>query len=193
MREDVEVRRAVEVDQTAMGQNAEAGGTPPYVSWEGAGAVFATGILAYAAVRAVGVRAGDTVVVTGAGEGVGAVAAQLALNADATVIGVAAESSHRWLVGQEVVPIAPGPGVEDRIRAVTGGEVDAFIDAAAPAPAGDEESTALAARLGVPPHRVYTVNTASAADDAWASRSARVIAELAELIESGLLEIPILR
>jgi NADPH:quinone reductase-like Zn-dependent oxidoreductase len=191
MREDVEVRRAVEVDQTAVGQNAEAGATPPYVSWEGAGAVFATGILAYAAVRAVGVRAGDTVVVTGAGEGVGAVAAQLALNADATVIGVAAESSHRWLVGQEVVPIAPGPGVEDRIRAVTGGEVDAFIDAAGPAGGGD--SAALAAQLGVPPHRVYTVNTATAADDAWASRSARVIGELAELIESGLLEIPILR
>jgi NADPH:quinone reductase-like Zn-dependent oxidoreductase len=191
MREDVEVRRAVEVDQTAVGQNAEAGATPPYVSWEGAGAVFATGILAYAAVRAVGVRAGDTVVVIGAGEGVGAVAAQLALNADATVIGVAGESSHRWLVDQEVVPIAPGPGVEDRVRAVTGGEVDAFIDAAAAA--GGEESAALAARLGVAPDRVYTVNTATAADDAWASRSARVIGELAELIESGLLEIPILR
>jgi Zn-dependent alcohol dehydrogenase len=51
---------------------------PPGVSWEAAGALFVAGATAYAAVRAVGVSAGDTVVVSGAAGGVGSITVQLA-------------------------------------------------------------------------------------------------------------------
>jgi NADPH:quinone reductase-like Zn-dependent oxidoreductase len=185
MQRDFEVRRAVEVDQSAAGQNAEPMANPPRVSWQEAGAVFATAMIAAAAVRAVGVRAGDTVVVSHAGEGVGAMAVQLAVDADAIVIGLAEEGSHRWLVDHDVVPIAPGSGAEERIQAVSGGEVDAFIDA------GGEDAAGLAARLGVAPHRIYTASYTASYSASYPA--ARTLFELAELIEDGVLEIPVLK
>jgi len=54
---------------------------PPNVSWEQAGTLFVAGTTAYAAVRSVGLSAGDTVVVSGAAGGVGSIAVQLARNA----------------------------------------------------------------------------------------------------------------
>jgi NADPH:quinone reductase-like Zn-dependent oxidoreductase len=101
---------------------------PPRVPWEQAGALFVAGTTAYAAVRAVSVSAGDTVVVSGAAGGVGSLAVQLARNAGARVIGVASEANHGWLKGLGVVPVAYGDGLADRLRAASGGRVDAFID-----------------------------------------------------------------
>src|SRR3979490_142459 len=49
---------------------------PSNVSWEAAGALFVAGATAFAAVRAVAVGAGDTVVVSGAAGGVGALTVQ---------------------------------------------------------------------------------------------------------------------
>jgi NADPH:quinone reductase-like Zn-dependent oxidoreductase len=70
---------------------------PPAVSWEVAGALFVAGTTAYAAVRAVGLRAGDTLAVTGAAGGVGSIAVQLVKRSGATVLGVAGPSNDEWL------------------------------------------------------------------------------------------------
>src|SRR5215469_2427677 len=67
---------------------------PPSVPWEVAGSLFVVGLTAYAAVRAVGIAQGDTVVVSGAAGGVGSIAVQLARLAGATVIGLASEPNH---------------------------------------------------------------------------------------------------
>src|ERR1039457_6529672 len=67
---------------------AEAGkltAKPAGVLWEVAGALFVAGTTAYAAVRAVALSPGDTVVVAGASGGVGTIAVQLARRAGATV------------------------------------------------------------------------------------------------------------
>src|SRR5580692_4465157 len=72
---------------------------PEKVSWDVAGSLFVAGTTAYAAVRAVSIRAGDTVVVSGAAGGVGSLAVQLARNAGGKVIGLASEKHHEWLVG----------------------------------------------------------------------------------------------
>src|SRR5579859_4558149 len=54
---------------------------PAGVPWEVAGALFVAGATAYAAVRAVALTEGDTVVVSGAAGGVGSLAVQLARQA----------------------------------------------------------------------------------------------------------------
>src|ERR1700722_6387502 len=93
---------------------------PAHVPWEEAGALFVAGTTAYAAVRAVSLATGDTVVVSGAAGGVGSIAVQLARNAGARVVGLAGEANHAWLADHDVIPIAHGDGVAERIRAATG-------------------------------------------------------------------------
>jgi NADPH:quinone reductase-like Zn-dependent oxidoreductase len=164
---------------------------PEGVSWEAAGALFVAGTTAYAAVRAVELGEGDTVVVSGAAGGVGSLAVQLARNAGATVIGLAGEANHDWLSGHGVIPVAYGEGVADRIRAVAP-RVDAFIDTF-----GDGYVD-LALELGVQPDRIDTIIDFAAvekhgvkADGNMAGASAEVLAELAGLIADGRLEVPI--
>jgi NADPH:quinone reductase-like Zn-dependent oxidoreductase len=101
---------------------------PRNVPWEQAGALFVAGATAYAAVRSVALSAGDTVVVSGAAGGVGSIAVQLARNARAKVIGLSGDANQKWLTDHGVIPVNYGDGVEDRIRAASGGKVDAFVD-----------------------------------------------------------------
>jgi NADPH:quinone reductase-like Zn-dependent oxidoreductase len=165
---------------------------PAGVSWEVAGSLFVVGTTAYAMVRAVSVGAGDTVVVAGAAGGVGSIAVQLARHAGATVIGLASESNHAWLASHGVIGVSYGDGVADRIQAAVNGKVDAFLDTMG---GGYVE---LALELGVPPERVDTIADFSApqkygvkAEGNAAGASAEVLAELAGLVASGKLEVPI--
>lgn len=165
---------------------------PPGVSWEAAGALFVVGATAYAMVRAVSVMPGDTVVVSGAAGGVGTVAVQLARNAGGTVIGLASEPHHDWLADHGVIPITYGDGVADRIRAASGGKVDAFLDTQG---GGYVE---LALELGARPERIDTIADFAApakygvkGEGNAAGASADVLAELAAQVDAGTLEIPI--
>ncbi len=165
---------------------------PPRVSWDAAGALFVAGTSAYAAVRAVELARGETLVVSGAAGGVGSIAVQLGAHAGAKVIGLASPANHPWLRAHGVTPVAYGDGVADRIRAVSGGEIDAFIDTYGP------PYVELALELGVDPRRVDTLMDFEAAKKYGAktagdhdAASADVLAELARLVERGALEIPI--
>lgn len=165
---------------------------PAGVSWEVAGSLFVAGATAYAMVRAVGAGQGDTVVVSGAAGGVGTIAVQLARNAGATVIGLASEAHHEWLSSHGVIPVTYGEGAADRIRAASGGKVDAFLDTHG---GGYVE---LAIELGVRPERIDTIADFAAGakygvktDGNAAGASADVLAELAGLADKGLLEVPI--
>ena len=164
---------------------------PPGVPWDVAGALFVAGATAYAAVRAVALSEGDTVVVSGAAGGVGSIAVQLARLAGATVIGLASEANHDWLTGHGVIPVTYGDGVADRIRRAAG-KVDAFIDTFG----ADYIEVALS--LGVEPSRIDTIVRFDAvgqygvkAEASAAGSSASVLAELAGLIAEGKLEVPI--
>jgi NADPH:quinone reductase-like Zn-dependent oxidoreductase len=164
---------------------------PAGVPWEAAGALFVAGTTAYAAVRAVGLTAGDTVVISGAAGGVGSISVQLARQAGATVIGLASEAHHWWLAENRVVPVAYGDGMADRIRQAAS-KVDAFVDAFG---AGYVQ---LALELGVEPSRIDTIANFEAvarygvkADGNAAASSASVLAELVGLIAAGELEVPI--
>ena len=165
---------------------------PAGVSWEVAGSLFVAGSTAYASVAAVAASAGDTVVVAGAAGGVGSLAAQLARLAGADVIGLASEPNHAWLSGYGVTPVTYGDGVEERIRAAGASSIDALIDTV-----GDGY-VALALELGVAPDRINTIADFAAvaqygvkAEGSAAGASAAVLAELAALIDTGRLEVPI--
>jgi NADPH:quinone reductase-like Zn-dependent oxidoreductase len=164
---------------------------PAGVPWQVAGGLFVVGATAYAAVRAVAVTEGDTVVVSGAAGGVGSIAVQLARLAGATVIGLAGPANHEWLSGHGVIPVTYGDGVAGRIRDAAG-KVDAFIDTFG------AEYVELALELGVEPSRVNTVVNFEAVErygvksegNAFGA-SASVLAELAGLIVEGKLEVPV--
>jgi NADPH:quinone reductase-like Zn-dependent oxidoreductase len=165
---------------------------PPNVPWEVAGALYVVGVTAYAAVRAVDLSPGDTVVVAGAAGGVGSVVVQLARRAGAKVIGLASEPNHQWLRDHGVIPVTYGEGVAERIREAANGVPDAFIDTVG---GGYVE---LALQLGVPPERVETIIDFAAAQKygtqmkgSMDASNAQVLAELAEMIDKGELEIPI--
>jgi NADPH:quinone reductase-like Zn-dependent oxidoreductase len=165
---------------------------PANVSWEQAGALFVAGTTAYAAVRSVNLNAGDTVVVSGAAGGVGSIAVQLARNAGAEVIGLSGDANHKWLADHGVIPVTYGDGVEDRIRAASGGKVDAVVDTFG---GGYVE---LALKLGVAPNRIDTIIDFAAAakygvktEGNHEGATAEVLAQLAGLLAAGRLEIPI--
>jgi NADPH:quinone reductase-like Zn-dependent oxidoreductase len=172
---------------------------PARVPWEVAGAIPVVGFTALAAVRAVGAGQGDTVVVSGAAGGVGAITVQLAVRRGATVIGLAGPSNHDWLERHGVLPVAYGDGaretIAERIRAAlpAGKSVDAFIDTFG----GDYVELALG-ELKVSPERIDTIVRFDAvakygikSEGNAAGASAQALAELAGLIAAKELELPL--
>jgi NADPH:quinone reductase-like Zn-dependent oxidoreductase len=164
---------------------------PASVSWEVAGSLFVAGATAYAAVKAVSLAAGETVVVAGATGGVGALAVQLARLAGATVIGIAGPTHRGWLERHGVIPVEYGDGAADRVRKAAP-VIDAFIDTVG----GDYVRFAL--ELGVAPGRIDTIVNFAAvtefgvqAQGNAAGASAAVLADLAGLVADDRLEVPI--
>jgi NADPH:quinone reductase-like Zn-dependent oxidoreductase len=164
---------------------------PASVSWEVAGALYVAGCTAYAAVRAVSLAPGDTVVVAGAAGGVGSITVQLARLAGAEVVGIAGPTQHDWLRSKGVSPVPYGDGVAQRLRAAAP-KIDACIDTVG----GDYVRLAL--DLGVSPDRIDTIANFTAvqeygvrAEGNAAGASADVLAELAGRIAAGQLEVPI--
>jgi NADPH:quinone reductase-like Zn-dependent oxidoreductase len=125
--------------------------TPDGISDEVASTLPVAGSTAAAALAAVGLRSGDTVLIGGAAGGVGVFAVQLARLAGATVIGTASEGTFEFLRQLGAEPVAYGPGLADRVRELVPGAVTAATDLF-----GTETAEAALA-LGVPPERISTV------------------------------------
>jgi len=167
---------------------------PSEVSWEAAGSLFVAGATAYAAVRAVHLHPGDTVAVAGAAGGVGSIAVQLAKRAGATVLGIAGPSNDAWLADHGAIPVKYGDDLAARLRAAApSGQIDALLDFF-----GGGYVAMAVEELDVPRDRIdtiadfaavrqYGVMSAGGADAA----NAEVLAELADLIARGQLEVPI--
>jgi NADPH:quinone reductase-like Zn-dependent oxidoreductase len=165
---------------------------PPALSWEVAGSLYVVGCTAYAAVRAVGVRQADTVAVSAAAGGVGTLVVQLLRRRGATAIGIASQVHHGWLEDHGVVPVAYGDGLEGRLRTAAPNGVDAFIDLFGP------EYVELAIALGVRPDRIETIISRDKALEVGAktegsgdASTTDVLSEMAELVASGQIELPI--
>lgn len=162
---------------------------PANVSWEVAGSLAVAGSTAYAAVRAVSLKPGETVAVSGAAGGVGSIAVQLAKRAAAEVIGIAGPANHDWLAAHGIKPVAYGDGLAARLREA---RINALIDT------HGGGYVKLAIELGVARDRINTIIDFAAAreygtksEGSQSARSAAVLAELAGLVASGNLEVPI--
>ena len=165
---------------------------PPALSWPVAGSLYVVGVTAYAAVRAISVQPGETVVVSAAAGGVGTLVTQLLKVKGAQVIGIASEPNHEWLRSHGVTPVSYGDGLEERILALAPNGVDAFIDLFGP------DYVRLAVDLGVPRDRIETIIAFDAAKEygtqaagSGDASTTAVLAEIAALVASGEIEVPI--
>jgi hypothetical protein len=148
---------------------------PANVSWEIAGALPIAGSTAYASMRDVSLKPGDTVAVSGAAGGVGSITVQLARRAGAEVIGIAGPGNHEWLTAHGMKPVAYGDSLAERLR---GAGIDAFIDT------HGSGYVKLAIELGVAPDRINTII------DFAAAQQYRVKTEGSELLPARIQEPP---
>ncbi|MBE1495921.1 NADPH:quinone reductase-like Zn-dependent oxidoreductase [Amycolatopsis lexingtonensis] len=161
--------------------------TPDGVDDRTAATLAIAGCTAAAALAVVAPGPSDTVLIGGAGGGVGVFAVQLARLAGARVIGTGSATSAEALRALGAEPVTYGDGLVDRVRALAPDGVTAAMDL-------HGTDTALAAReLGVPDERITLiaaqVDGITSANGANAAPGA--IEEIAGLVAAGRLRVPI--
>jgi NADPH:quinone reductase-like Zn-dependent oxidoreductase len=113
----------------ALAESADVVRKPAGVSWDVAGSLAGAGGTAYAVLKKLGVKAGETLLIHAAAGGVGTFAVQLAKAQGVNVIGTAGESNQEYLRSLGATPVVYGDGLAERIRAVAPQGVDAVLDA----------------------------------------------------------------
>jgi NADPH:quinone reductase-like Zn-dependent oxidoreductase len=164
---------------------------PDNLSWDVGGSLYTTPMAGLGAIRAVEPRPGETIVISGASGGVGFTAAQLAIRAGATVIGLTSDTHFDLLRHHGIEPVRYGDGERERILATTD-RADAFIDTVG---GGYID---LAIDLGVARDRIDTVVDYRGAKEKGVKSLGTIdagglpaLAELAALAAAGDLHIPI--
>jgi NADPH:quinone reductase-like Zn-dependent oxidoreductase len=167
---------------------------PQGLSWEAAASVITFGEAAFRVLKHLGLKAGQTLLILGAGGSVGTIAVQLAAARGITVIGTAAEGDLDRLTGLGATAVRYGDGWADRVRAATPGGVDAVFDAAGAGLLRD------AIDLAGDVDRVITIADDNFADHGVrftganpADRAPEALPELAALLADGKLIVPIWR
>ena len=132
--------------------------TPDGIDDITASTLVIAGRTADAVIAAIGVQAGDIVLIGGAAGGVGVFAVQLARRAGARVIGTASAATFGFLRELGAEPVAYGEGLAGRVRALAPEGVTAAADLV-----GTETARA-ALELGVSPARIATIAAGSPPD-----------------------------
>ncbi|MEV4600792.1 NADP-dependent oxidoreductase [Amycolatopsis sp. NPDC049253] len=177
----------VVIDPAGAAAANEAHHTPEGVDDRTAATLSIAGRTASAALAAVAPGPSDTVLIGGAGGGVGVFAVQLARIAGARVIGTGSAASSKFLRELGADPVTYGDGLADRVRTLAPGGVTAAIDL------HGTETLHAARELGVPDSRICTIATkvdgVPAANGANAAPGS--LEEIARLIAAGRLRVPI--
>ena len=163
--------------------------TPEGISDAVASTLYIAGRTADAALHAIGLRAGDVVLIGGASGGVGVLAVQLARRAGATVIGTGSPGTFEFLRGLGAEPVAYGAGLADRVRALAP-EVTA-----ATALVGTETIDAALA-LGVAPERISAIAAGPNPPGGVRATGGRdatpgALHRIAEAVAAGQLTVPV--
>uniref|UniRef100_UPI003F49A9D8 NADP-dependent oxidoreductase n=1 Tax=Streptomyces sp. CA-136453 TaxID=3240050 RepID=UPI003F49A9D8 len=160
--------------------------TPDGVDDRTAATLSIAGSTAAAALDVLDLGPDDTVLLGGAGGGVGVFAVQLARIAGARVVGTGSPSSAEYLRSLGAEPVAYGEGLTDRVRAI-GGTFTAALDL------HGTDTVQAARELGVPDGRICTiagqVDGVPAANGANAGPEA--LANIARLVAAGRVRVPI--
>jgi NADPH:quinone reductase-like Zn-dependent oxidoreductase len=112
--------------QRLLAQASDLGHKPATLPFEQAAGLLLTGGTAWHLLTNTRVGKDDTVLIHGASGGVGLMAVQLAVARGATVIATASPARHEQLRGYGATPVAYGPGLADRVRAL--GQVTVALD-----------------------------------------------------------------
>ncbi|WP_414939133.1 NADP-dependent oxidoreductase [Amycolatopsis sp. cmx-11-51] len=139
-------------------------------------------------IREVGVRPGQTLLVSGASGGVGSAVLQIARERGITVIGTAGAANQEYLRGLGAIATTYGDDWAERVRQL--GKVDAALDLAGSGVlrelvdlTGDPHKVLSIADLGAPEFGVRFSGVAGSVPDA--------LGEAAQLISQGKLHIPV--
>jgi NADPH:quinone reductase-like Zn-dependent oxidoreductase len=161
--------------------------TPDGVDDRTAATLAIAGCTAAAALAIVNPGPGDTLLIGGAGGGVGVFAVQLARLAGARVIGTGSATSADALSALGAEPVTYGQGLADRVRTLAPAGVTAAIDLYG------TETVQAARELGVPDERITTI--AAQVDGITPTNGANAtpgsIEEIARLVASGQVRVPI--
>jgi NADPH:quinone reductase-like Zn-dependent oxidoreductase len=165
---------------------------PAEIDWPVAGCLYMVAATGYAAVRAVAAGPGDTVAVSAAAGGIGSFVIQLLRVRGARVLGIASPANAEWLTEHGATPVPYGDGLADRLTAAAPDGIDAFIDLFGP------EYVQLAVDLDIPRDRIETIisfakakELGTKAEGSGDASTREVMAEVAGLVASGEIEIPI--
>ncbi|MER5948476.1 NADP-dependent oxidoreductase [Streptomyces sp. NPDC001904] len=165
----------------------EAHHTPDGIDDRIAATLTIAGRTASAALAAIAPGPDDTVLIGGAGGGVGVFAVQLARIAGARVIGTGSPSSADYLRELGAEPVAYGDGLADRVRALAPDGVTAAMDL------HGVETVHVAREIGVQDDRICTI--AAQVDGVTAANGANAVPgaleEIARLVAAGQLHVPI--
>ncbi|MFE1321144.1 NADP-dependent oxidoreductase [Kitasatospora phosalacinea] len=101
---------------------------PDGMAWTDAAALPIAAATALVGVRQLALPAGATLLLTGAGGGVGAAAVQIARHQGVRVVGVAGPAKRAFVESLGAVHVASGPGFPERVRAVAPQGVDGVFD-----------------------------------------------------------------
>ncbi|MEU6192660.1 NADP-dependent oxidoreductase [Streptomyces sp. NPDC047061] len=161
---------------------------PAALSFADAATLPVAAATAYDGVRQLDLPEGATLLVTGAGGGVGAAVLQIAHAWGLRVVGVASEAKKGVVESLGAVHVASGPGLADRVRAAAPQGVDGVYDLVG----GEvlaEAAGLLADRTklitaGAPPETVAALGGARVER----ARTAAVLDEVAELVVAGELD-----
>ena len=165
---------------------------PAELSWAAAGSLYVVGVTAFAAVRAVAPRRGETIAVSAAAGGVGSLVVQLLARREVAALGIAGPGNADWLRAHGAVPVTYGDGLVERLREAAPNGIDAFIDLFGP------DYVQLAVDLGVAPERINTIIAFAKAGEVGAktegsmeASTPEVLAEMADLVATGALDFDI--
>lgn len=165
---------------------------PPSLDFVGAAALPVAIETATRGLDALGVTAGDTLLVNGAAGGIGSAAVQLAVARGARVIGTASPANHDYLRSLGVEPVAYGDGLVGQVRAL--GRVDLALDVA-----GHDALPALIELAGGADHVVTLADVAGAEKHGVrfsrgdTGRALHVLGQIGDLIETGQFSLPVAR
>jgi len=157
---------------------------PAGIGFSEAAGVPVAGGTAWAALHQAAVQAGDVVLVHAASGGVGSAAAQIAVALGARVIGTASERNFDFVRSLGADPVAYGPGLADRVRAL--GSVTAIVDCV-----GSDD--AIEASLELVPGLERAVTIAHAEGFAAVTSDPASIPAAIALADSGKLRLEVTR
>ncbi len=160
---------------------------PDGVSPEAAAALPVAAATAYDAMNRFGLPEGSTVLVNGAGGGVGVPAVQLAVARGLRVVGVASPAKHELVARFGGIPVAYGAGVEERVRVAAPDGLDAVLDMV-----GGDALRTVATLLGDRSCLTSLADKPLAVElggfELVRDRSTAVLDELARLMQAGALD-----